>query len=140
MKKLLFLLAGLLILGAAGVLLASDLPATNPRETAVPARAISPMMAEIQANLASVRSRVEDLGRRYHESADEELAQEISREISRIKGEGRVEMLRIQLRYARQEGRGQVAAELETAIAKMTAPPTRGEPRPRPAPQRDGRP
>ncbi len=56
------------------------------------------MMAEIQASLASVRSQVADLGRRYHETADEESALEISREISRVKTEGQVEMLRLQLR------------------------------------------
>ena len=67
----------------------------------------------------------------YNAAVTDDAAMALAREIAQVKRTNRVEMMRIQLRYAREEGREETAAKLEEAIAKMTTPPARGEPTPR---------
>ena len=91
-------------------------------------REISPMMQEIQANFESARAEVAELLKRHEAAISSEEKLQILREAAEIKRESRIEMMRIQLRYARQDGKEELVAELEDIIAKMTAPPLKGEP------------
>ena len=89
------------------------------------------MMTEIMASMEAARLEVADLKLRYELETDDQAAMEIMREVARVKKESRVEMMRIQLRYARQDGNDELVAELEEIVAKMTAPPMKGVPVPR---------
>jgi hypothetical protein len=127
-KTIRITIVGLIILGAGGVLFADE-PA--------PVRELSPMMQEITASMEAARLEVADLRLRYEAASDNQAAMEIMREVARGKHESRVDMMRIQLRYARLDGRDEAVAKLEAAITRMTTPPEKGEPIPRPAPRRD---
>jgi hypothetical protein len=117
----------LLVLPAAAAL-AGDAPPAAPAE-----RPLSPMMAEIEDALAATRETVAELGDLYRATTDQAAALSLLERIREAKRAGHVEIYEIQLRYARQEGRRETAAELEQVIAGLTSPPRRGEPRPRPA-------
>jgi len=126
MKTLLIILAGLIAIGTGSALFAADQPATPPAT-----RELSPMMMEITASMETARLEVADLKLRYEAAVDNETAMEIMREVARIKKESRIEMMRIQLRYARLDGNDELVTELEEIITRMTAPPVKGEPIPR---------
>lgn len=96
---------------------------------------ISPMMLEIQANFDASRAEVAALLKRHEAAISSEEKMEILREAAEVKRESRIEMMRIQLRYARQAGNDELIAELEEIIAQMTAPPRKGEPIHREAPK-----
>ncbi len=100
------------------------------------AREISPMMTEIYAAVETMKLEIADLKLQYDAAVSNEQAMEIMQEIARVKKENRVEMMRIQLRYARLAGNEKQIAELEAVIAKMTSPPVKGTPISREAPQR----
>ena len=127
MKTLLIILAGLVAIGAGSALFAADQPATP----AAAERELSPMMMEITASMETARLEVADLKLRYEASVDNETAMEIMHEVARVKKESRVEMMRIQLRYARLDGNDELVTELEEIVTRMTAPPVKGEPIPR---------
>ena len=127
-------IAILLLVMAASFSLAAD-PAVKGEVTpAVPGADVrpsvksSPMMLEIQETLETARLRVAELQRLHDAAVNDEEALEIVREAARVKRESRIEMMRIQLRYARAEGRAETAAELEEIITKMTTPPAPGVP------------
>jgi hypothetical protein len=122
MKTLPIILAALVVFSAGGALFAAD---------QIPAREPSPMMMEISASMEAARLEVADLKLRYEATADNETAMEIMREVARVKRESRVEMMRIQLRFARLDGNDELAGELQEIVAKMIAPPRKGMPVPR---------
>jgi hypothetical protein len=126
MKTLLIIIAGLVAIGTGSALFAADQPAAPPE-----ARELSPMMMEITASMEIARLEVAGLKLRYEAAVDNETAMEIMREVARVKKESRVEMMRIQLRYARLDGNDELVAELEEIVTRMTAPPVKGEPIPR---------
>jgi len=117
MKATLIILAVLM----AGIVLAAE----------APEREASPMMLEIRAAFAATQVEVADLQARYKAAADPEQAREILREAALVKREGRIEIMRIQLRYARQNGDDARGAELEQIVTRMTTPPAKGVPVPR---------
>ena len=96
-----------------------------------PAREISPMMQEIQANFDAARAEVAALLKRHEAAISSEEKMEILREAAEVKRESRIEMMRIQLRYALQRGDDKLVAELEQIVTRMTAPPAKGVPVPR---------
>ena len=126
-----------LLVLAASVSMAAEPPVkvevrpAAPGEVVAPAREISPMMMEIQAAMETARLQVAELKRRHDDTVNDEEAMDIMREAARIKRESRVEMMRIQLRYARQDGNAEQVAELEDIVIRMTAPPVKGVPIPR---------
>jgi hypothetical protein len=122
-KTIRITIVGLIILGAGGVLFAD--------EPAEPTRELSPMMTEIMATMEAARLEVADLKLRHEAATDNETAMEIMREVARVKKESRVDMMRIQLRYARLDGNDELVTKLEEIVAKMTAPPVKGVPIPR---------
>jgi hypothetical protein len=117
MKTIRITIVCLIILGAGGVLFAEE-----------PTRGLSPMMTEIMASMEAARLEVTDLRLRYEATTDNETAMEIMREVARVKKESRVEMMRIQLRYARLDGNAELVTELEEIVNRMTAPPVKGVP------------
>lgn len=86
------------------------------------------MMTEITAALETARLEVAALKLRQDAAVTNDAAMALAREIAQVKRTNRVEMMRIQLRYARAEGRAETAAELEEIITRMTAPPAPGVP------------
>jgi hypothetical protein len=102
-----------------------------PGEVVAPVREISPMMLEIQAAVETTRLQVAELKRRHDAAVNDAEAMDLMREAARIKRDSRVEMMRIQLRYARQDGNAELVAELEDIVTRMTAPPVKGVPIPR---------
>lgn len=86
------------------------------------------MMLEITAAIESARLQVADLKLRHDAAVNDEEAMDIMREVVRVKRESRVEMMRIQLRYARLDGNTELVAELEDIVTRMTAPPVKGVP------------
>ena len=62
------------------------------------------MMQEIQAAMETARLQVAELKRRHDAAVNDQEAMDLARESARIKREIRVEMMRIQLRYARKAG------------------------------------
>jgi len=120
MKTIRITIIGLIILGAGGVLFAEE-----------PTHELSPMMTEIMASMEVTRLEVADLKLRYEAATDNQAAMEIMREVTRVKKESRVEMMRIQLRYARLDGNDELVTKLEEIVARMTAPPVKSVPIPR---------
>ena len=152
MNRRLFVLCLLLAIASLGGSLAAgnpDPPAAPATATVRPvdagqvteavapalARPLSPLMIEINAVLEANRIEIEALTARYKAAADEREAVAAMQEVIRVKREADLEILRIQLRHARQEGRDDSVARLEEAIRLMTAPRPAIEPRYRPAPR-----
>jgi len=127
MKKLIIIIAAAMAGSIAGsAVFAADM---------APARELSPMMEEIQAAMEATRLEVADLKLQYETAGSDGQAMEIMREVARVKRDGRVEMMRIQLRHARLAGNDELIIQLEEIIIRMTAPPVKGTPIPRPFPQ-----
>lgn len=126
----------LLVIGATASL-AADPPVrveatpVEPGSVAAPTRELSPMMLEITAAMESARLQVADLKRRHDAAINDEEAMALAREAARIKRESRIEMMRIQLRYAREAGNDELVIELEEVVTRMTAPRVKGTPLPR---------
>ncbi len=103
---------------------------TARRPVSPAAVALSPMMREIHAVLLVKRAEVAEAQRRFDDAADETDALRLQQEVETLKIGAELEILRIQVRYARLEGRPETAAALEASIEAMTAPRPRLEPRP----------
>jgi hypothetical protein len=112
----------------------------TPTGAGAPNARATPMVAEILAAVEASQAEVAELASRARATLDETEALALAREVRRAKLAGRLEVLRIQLRYAQAEGRDDAAAQLQAAIGRMTAPPRTGQPIPRTPGQRpDGR-
>jgi hypothetical protein len=110
---------------------AADVP---PR----PTPSSSPMVQEIKAQLDASRAAVAELTRSLATARGQAAVLDLQREITRIKTESRIEICRIQLRYAIAEGHAETAAKLEQVIADLVAPQSRRTPT-RPAPASAGK-
>jgi len=111
---------------AAGPQSSADQPPTVPLSPE-----ITPMMAEIEALLKAEAEALADLNASFQQARDETEALAVQEEISRIKVETELNILRVQIRHARAAGHEDVAVKLEAAIEKMTNPPEVREPQPR---------
>jgi hypothetical protein len=110
----------------------ADTPAPTPREP-------SPMMRDIVAAWDAQELAVEVLEAQVAACTDPVAALALQRQIEGLRAQVEIQILTIQARYARQEGRLDVAAEIEAAVAEMTAPRPRGIPAERPVPDVDHR-
>ncbi len=110
----------------------ADAPAPAPRE-------LSPMMREIVAAWDAQAVAVEALETQAAACTDPVVALALQRQIEDLRAQVEVQILTIQARYARQEGRLDVAAEIEAAVAQMTSPRPRGIPVERPLADGDHR-
>ncbi len=122
--SLILLVAGLLVLGA----LAAQ--ADEPRPTDLNSQRI----AEIKNLIAVERAALAELQDRIERAPDQAAELDLIKRIGELKRNTEIGILEIQLRYARIEGLAEAAARLETAIDELRAPPPRGVPQPRPAP------
>ena len=124
-----------IILLALTLLLAGLALAENPNPAPVE-RPLTPMMQEIQDLQDTAHAAVAELAGQLTGMRDQDQIMAVQREIARIKTESRVEVMRIQLKYAVAEGRQDDAAKLEEIITRLTAPRTPVTPV-HPAPTRD---
>lgn len=85
------------------------------------------MVAELTAAIADARSRVDALARKARSARPAE-AVALQREAERIKFESELTVLRIQVAWAKREGRTQTARALEAAIEERLHPPVLGDP------------
>ena len=137
MKSFLIVSVLLVVTGSVGVVFSAEPPVkvearpAAPTSETTPTPELSPMAAEINAAIETARLEVADLKRRQEAAINDQDALDIMREAARVKRECRVEMMRIQLRYARLDGNDELTAELEDIVARMTAPPVKGQPVPR---------
>jgi hypothetical protein len=102
---------------AAGQLVLEPVPVAE----AVPARALTPEMIEINAALAAERTRVDELTTRLKATTDEAAALTLVQEIETAKQGTELAILAIQARHARAAGREAQAQEIESAISRMSA-------------------
>jgi hypothetical protein len=107
-------------------------PATMPYATRPEKH--SPMMREIIAAWEASQVAVAAVEQQISATTDPMAALALQRQVEEMREQVEVELLRIQARYARQEGRLDDAAQIDAAIAEMTAPRPRGVPVDRPLP------
>ena len=98
---------------------AEALPAGAAPRSPVP---LSPCMQAIQAVLDHEAARLAELETGQKAAVEESALLELQREIERVKEETELQILRVQADFARREGRLEQAAEIEAALAEMTAP------------------
>jgi len=118
-------------------------PAAPPAVTADPVSAAatspvapSPEMAAIRGALDEGRARVDALAARLAATTDNDACFALQREIELAKRDTELQILGIQADFARREGRGETAAELEAVIAQIRNPQVAPVVVDRPAPER----
>jgi hypothetical protein len=84
--------------------------------------ALAPMHREIFDAVESERAEVEALNLRFTRAVLPADMLAIQKEIEALKKNGMIKVLEIQLRYAEEEGRSEVATQLETAIEAIRNP------------------
>ncbi len=150
-----FMLAGLLVLLASSLAWAVSpddgpavpTPGPDPENVALPDRptelpgllaadpeTLSPMLREIVELWKAQDVAMAALNAGLEKSVDHAAALALQRQVENLRTSTEIQILRIQARYARQEGRMDVAVQIEQDIAQLTAPRTRGVPVDRPAP------
>lgn len=98
--------------------------------------ATSPMIAEIRAVLETSRLEVADLTAQgpAHPGHEADLA--MQKEISQLKQQAELDILAIQARYARADGKEDLAQQIEASIEAIISPPAPAAPTEvRPAPE-----
>ena len=113
--------------------------AENRPASAPTAPELSPMMVEINALLDAERLALADCRLEMDRATDMERRVELMERIHELKTGTELEILRVQLRYAREAGRLDTVQELEEAIEFMTDPRPVPAPEPRPRPDPDRR-
>lgn len=86
---------------------------------AAPTAPLTPMMADITAALQAGQAQVAALAAQLATAPDDAAALELHRAIEQAKMDGQLQVLGIQARYARAEGRVEDATKLEAAMATM---------------------
>jgi len=97
----------------------------------------TPMALEIDALLDAARSTVAVLQEQFENATNDKTAVDLIRQIEEAKKNAELDILRVQLKYARAEGRTALAAELTAALTRMTTPPAQSVPVDRAAPDAD---
>lgn len=101
--------------------------------------AASPMITEIRAVLETSRQQVADLAAQGAAHPGHEADVALQKEISQLKKQAELDILAIQARYARTEGKEDLAQQIDAAIAAIISPPAPAAPtevRPAPDTQR----
>ncbi len=94
-----------------------------------------PMMNEIQVVMDVSRGEISELALRAANTTDHMANQAIQQEIATIKQQTELDILGIQVRYARSAGNVELAERIEASIAAIISPPAPAAPAvPRPAP------
>lgn len=105
------------------------------RKAAAEPRPVPSMMQEINDSMAASREAIAALSANLAPNSGPQEILAAQREITRIKQEARLDLFRIQLRYAIAEGRTEAVAELKEVITELTTPQPVAVPA-RPAPVR----
>lgn len=104
----------------------------------LPRERMTPMMAELHDALAAERTRLAALRAELARARGTTREAAAQRALAAAKRETEARLLRIQADHARREGRLEVAARLDAALAALHTPPAAREAAQRPAPVRDG--
>ncbi len=99
--------------------------------------AATPLLADLFDVLDREDAQVAALQAELARIADPMAALAVQRRIEKVKQDSEVELLRVQATHARAAGKSALAAQLDAAIAEMTAPRAVSEPVERPAPSRE---
>ncbi|MFN2370671.1 MAG: hypothetical protein ABR506_05875 [Candidatus Krumholzibacteriia bacterium] len=102
-------------------------------------RAVSPLMEDINRVVAESTVRLAELQGRLDREIDDRAALEIVRAMEQVKIRTELDILAVQADHARQNGREDLAQEIEGAITEMTAPRPLRHPVDRPAPDAGNR-
>ncbi len=108
-----------------------------PAGVARPRPAATPLLADLFDVLDRQEAAVATLQTELARTADPMAALAVQRRIEKVKQDAEVELLRVQATHARAAGKAALAAQLDAAIAELTAPRAVSEPVERPAPARD---
>jgi len=100
---------------------------------------LRPMTMEINAVLEQSRLQVSTLQDRFDNEPNAEAAVVIVRQMEKVKINAELDILRVQVRYARTAGNEELAQKIEASLTKMTTPAPRREPVDRPAPDAGNR-
>ena len=103
--------------------------------TAAPRVKPTPMVAELLESIELERIQIAEMRRALPAGRDRSQRLELQRRIERIKLDGEVARLRVQLGYAQREGRQAVAVMLEQALQMIQSPAAPGQPSAPPQPQ-----
>ena len=96
----------------------------------------TPMIAEIRAVLETSRLEVADLAAQGPAYPGHEAEVALQKEISQLKQQAELDILAIQARYARADGKEDLAQQIEASIAAIISPPAPAAPTEvRPAPE-----
>jgi len=99
------------------------------------AAAVSPMIAEIRATLEASRLAVADLAAQAPLNRDHAADVALQKQVSQLKQQAELDILAIQLRYARADGKEELALKIEAGIEAIISPPAPERPaEARPAP------
>lgn len=101
---------------------------------ALPRESLSPRLLEIRDLLEGRDKQLETLTAQFQAASDDAEAMRIMREIHTLKAGTELELLKIQLRYARKDGNHEAVARLEETLARIKAGPKVISPNPRPRP------
>ncbi len=93
--------------------------AVDDTPTAAATAPLTPMMTDITAALQAGQAQVAALAAQLATAPDDAAALALHRAIEQAKMDGQLQVLGIQARYARTEGRVEDATKLEAAIAAM---------------------
>jgi len=94
---------------------------------------VNPLMQQIQVVLASSDLKLAQLQTRLDSESSHRSALEIIKQMEQVKVQTELDILAVQASFARQNGREEVALEIEGAIEVMTAPRPVRQPVDRPA-------
>ncbi len=87
----------------------------------------TPMVAELLQSVEVERTQIAELRRSLASSRSSAHRLDLQRRIERIKLEGEVARIRVQIGYAQREGRRTVAESLEQALQMIQPPTTPGQ-------------
>jgi hypothetical protein len=97
-------------------------------------RGANPLMESIDRVVADADLRLAELQARLDRETDDLAALEIVRSMEQVKIQTELDILAVQASFARQNGREDIAQDIEGAITRMTTPRPVRQPVDRPAP------
>ncbi len=109
---------------------------TDPGAAPAPAHdLVDPMILDIEGVIAASRAQVAELAGRVASTTNATTIDDLQQQIAQVKQHTELDILAIQVRYARQRGHEGLAARIEADIALIQTPPLPTPPTtPRPAP------
>ncbi len=100
----------------------------GPAEDPVAEREISPMQLEIQERVELERGELETLYEQFRNAASHKEAMQIQKQVQEMKINTRIDLFKIQAKYARERGDEARAVEIEAIIESLVIDGSHGEP------------